>query len=144
MSQENVEVVRRLYAISLAGEDLAASFDQCVREGLLAPNFEWRGGPRGGRAVAGMENTVGRDEYLEMMHRFSEDFEDLTSQLEQLIDAGDDRVVAITRSSARGKLSGAPVEMVMAHVHWLEARRIVRVDSFLEPREALEAVGLRQ
>jgi ketosteroid isomerase-like protein len=140
MSEENMEVVRRL--LEIVDADRAAGVDQCVREGLLASNFEWRGGERGGRAVAGMEDTVGRDEYVEMMRRFSEDFEDFTTELEQIIDAGDDRVVAMTRSSATGKLSGAPVEMRMAHVYWLAGGRVVRVDSFLEPGEALRAAGL--
>ena len=144
MSQENVEIVRRMGEIVVHENDLGAGFDQCVREGLLDPNVEWRGGARGGRAVAGMENVVGRDDYLEMMRRFSEDFEDLSLEVEQIVDAGADRVMAIFRALGTGRRSGAAVEMRIAYIFWLEARRVVRVDPYLEPSEALKAVGLRE
>jgi ketosteroid isomerase-like protein len=142
MSQENVEVVRRLHDIWLREADLAAAFDQCVREGLLDANAEWRGGPRGGRGIAGIENAVGRDEYVEMQHRVMDEFEALSLEVEQIVDAGDDRVVVITRSLGTGKRSGAPVEMRMAQVYWLEAGCVVRADPYLVPEEALKAVGL--
>jgi hypothetical protein len=48
-------------------------------------------------------------------------------------DAGNDRVVAITRVFATGGRSGAPVELHSAHVHWLDAGCIVRTDEFLTP-----------
>jgi ketosteroid isomerase-like protein len=121
MSQENVEVVRRTWEIALRGRaDPGAAFDQCVREGLLAPNVESRLGARGGMAVAGLDNVVGRDEYLKMLRSFTEDFEAFRVEVEQIIDAGNDRVVAITRFSGTGKGSGMPVEMRMASVYSLE------------------------
>jgi len=144
MSQENVELVWRTYETVLRETDPRAAFDQCVREGLFASNVEWRLGPRGGRAVAGLENTVGREGYLAMMGRFAEDFKDLRMEAEQAIDAGEDRIVAIFRAFATGKRSGTPVEMRMAYVFRLEARRIVRVDAFLEPSAALKSVGLQE
>jgi ketosteroid isomerase-like protein len=102
------------------------------------------GGARGGRAVAGIDNVVGRDDYLEMLRKFGEGFKDLSVEAEQIVDAGDDRVVAITRAFGTGKRSGAPVEMRLAYVHWLEERRVVRVDPYLEPNDALKAVGMRE
>jgi ketosteroid isomerase-like protein len=144
MSQENVEVVRRIYEIGQRVQDFGAMFDQCVREGLLAADAEWRGGPRGGRGIAGLENAVGRDEYVEMMRRFSEGFEDLRLDVEQIVDAGTDRVVAITRLFATGTRSGAPVELRSAHVFWLDAGCVVRTDEFLDPADALKAAGLRE
>ena len=144
MSQENVEVVRRIFEIGQRAQDPGATFDQCVREGLLDANAEWRGGPRGGRGIAGIENAVGRDEYVEMQRRVMDEFEDLSLEVERIVDAGDDRVVVITRSFGTGKRSGAPVEMRMAQVCWLEAGRVVRADPYLVPEEALKAVGLRE
>jgi ketosteroid isomerase-like protein len=144
MSQENVEVVRRAYEIALHGADPRAAFDQCVRERLFASDVEWRFGPRGGRAVAGLENTVGRDGYLAMLSRFAEDFEGLRLEAERIIDAGGDRVVAIVRASGTGRRSSAPVKMRIAYVFWLEASRIVRVDPYLDPTEALRALGLSE
>ena len=144
MSRENVGVVRRVSEIFQSERDLGAAFDRCVREGLIAPNAEWRGGARGGRAVAGMENVVGRDGYVDMMRRFAEGFEDLGQEFERIIDAGDDHVVVVARVFGTGKVSGAPVEWRLAYVFWLEAGRITRTDPYMEPDEALKAVGLRE
>jgi ketosteroid isomerase-like protein len=145
MAEGNVEIVRRTFEIALrAGVDPGAAFDQCVSEGLLASNVEWRGGARAGQAAAGVENAVGRDEYLEMTSRFTENFEDFVYEVEEIIDAGNDRVVALTRASGLGRRSGALVEMRMAQVYWLETGRIVRVVPFLDRDDALESVGLRE
>ena len=144
MSQENVEIVRRTWEIVQRVTDVGAAFDECVREGLVAPDFRWRGGPRGGRAIAGIEDANGRDEYVEMMRRFAEGFEDVRFEVERIIDAGNDRVVSVTRLFATGAQSGVPVELHSAHVHWLDAGCIVRTDEFLDPAEALEAAGLRE
>jgi hypothetical protein len=51
MSQENMESVRRAFELVQEGlrrGDLGAAFDQSVLEGIVASNFEWRAGMRGG------------------------------------------------------------------------------------------------
>jgi ketosteroid isomerase-like protein len=45
---------------------------------------------------------------------------------------------------ATGTRSGAPVELHSAHVYWLDAGCIVRMDEFLDPADALEAAGLSE
>jgi ketosteroid isomerase-like protein len=94
--------------------------------------------------VAGLDDVVGRDGYVEFVRRFTEDFDDLAIQLEEIIDADDDYVVAIMRSYGTGKESRAPVEMRTGMVYILEARRIVRMVLFIEPNDALKAAGLRE
>jgi hypothetical protein len=62
MSQENVEIVRRLMALAQEGTqsgDLAPAFDEAVSAGLMSPNCEWRGGPGRGGSVVGVGNEVG-------------------------------------------------------------------------------------
>jgi ketosteroid isomerase-like protein len=147
MSQENVGVVRRAFELSQEGlrrGDPGAAFDQCVREGIVASNFEWRAGFRGGVGVAGMGDVAGREGYLELLTTWTEDFDDYEQETEAIIDADNDRVVAITRNRGTGKGSGAPVELRTAQVFTLEAGRIVRVDVFLKPEAALEAAGLSE
>ena len=39
MLQENVEIVRRTWEIVQRVTDVGAAFDECVREGLVAPDF---------------------------------------------------------------------------------------------------------
>jgi ketosteroid isomerase-like protein len=91
-----------------------------------------------------VDNTVGRDAWVAAMRRILEDFEDPVSEVEDILDAGDDRVMAIVRSSGIGKRNGALVEMCMAQVYWLETGRIVRAVPFLDPNDALKAEGLRE
>jgi ketosteroid isomerase-like protein len=147
MSQENVEIVRRAFELVQEGlrrGDLGAAFDQSVLEGIVASNFEWRAGMRGGVGVAGMGDVAGREGYLELLTTWTEDFNDFEQETEAIIDADNDRVVAITRNHGTGKGSGAPVELRTAQVFTLEAGRIVRVDVFLKPEAALEAAGLSE
>src|SRR5215211_1350155 len=141
MSEENVEIVRRAFAVvqdSLRRDDPGAAFDACVLEGIVASNLEWRAGMRGGTGVAGMDDFVGRRGFVEFMRRWTEDFDDFAVEPEEFIDADNDRVVAITRQYGTGRGSRARVEMRTGVVWTLEARRIVRVDLFLEPNEALK------
>jgi ketosteroid isomerase-like protein len=144
---ENVEVVRRAFEIVQEGirrSDPGAAFDKSVRKGIVASNLEWRARERGGVGLAGMEDSVGRDGYVEFMRRWTEDFDELAVQLEEIIDVDNDRVVAITGWYGIGKGSQAPVEMRTGMVCTLEARRIVRSLLFIEPDHALKAVGLRE
>lgn len=52
--------------------------------------------------------------------------------------AHDDRVLATVHISARGRGSGATVEMTMFHLWTLEHGRSVRLESFVDRDTALE------
>ncbi len=77
------------------------------------------------------------------MRIWTEDFE-WSIDLERVIDAGGDRVVAVFHQRATGKASGAPVELHMALLYDLENGRVIRMRNFLDPDEALEAAGLQE
>jgi ketosteroid isomerase-like protein len=147
MSQENVEIVRRTFELAQEGireGDFGAKFDECVDQGLITSNLEWRAGRRGGVGVAGLDDVVGREGFVEFMDRWTEGFDDYAIESEQIIDAGDDRVVATTRTSGTGKGSRAPVEMRTGVLFTLKERCIVGVALFIEPNDALKAAGLRE
>jgi ketosteroid isomerase-like protein len=147
MAGENVKVVRRAFEIVQEGVrrgDHGAAFDEAVREGVIASNLEWRAGRRGGVGLVGVEDAVGRDGYMQFMRKWTEDFEELAVQLEEIIDVDDDRVVAITGWNGIGKGSHAAVTMQTGMVCTLEARGIVRSLLFLDPNHAIQAVGLRE
>jgi ketosteroid isomerase-like protein len=59
-------------------------------------------------------------------------------------DAGADRVAAVFRIVGRGKSSGAVVEREVGITYRFRQGRVWRMRSFLDPKEALEAVGLRE
>jgi ketosteroid isomerase-like protein len=139
MSQENVEIVRRAFEefkAGLARGEPGAPFDS----GLNAPDAEWVLPP----GTPGMREVYrGREGFLEFMRTWTEDFE-WSIDLERVIDAGEDRVVALFHQRATGKTSGVPVELHMGLVYELRDGRIQRMTNYLDPAEALEAAGVRE
>ena len=139
MSQENVEVVRRVIKEFQAGMErgeLGLLFDS---EFVAADDFEWiLVEPLDGRSV-----WVGPDEFIEFIHMWTEQFEDWSVQIEDVIDAGENGVVALTSQSAIGRESGVPVELKIGQVWEVEAGRAIRARNYLTHAEALEAAGLR-
>ena len=108
MPQENVEIVRRVFLMvqeSLRRGDPGSSFDEWVREGLIAPASNGRRARRAGMGVAGIDDFAGRDGYMEFTRRWTEDFEEFALEPEQIVGADDDRVVvtAHTRGAGQGK-----------------------------------------
>jgi len=98
MSRENVEIVRGVFETFQAGierGDPGAAFDT---EALVA-DAEWMPLP----GFAGPAVYMGREGFVEFMRTWTEDFEDWSIRLERLIDAGNDRVVALLHQSATGK-----------------------------------------
>ena len=138
MSEENVEIMRRVFEEFQAGMergDLADRFEETVAEDsefITAVPLE-------GRSV-----WRGREGFAEFMRAWTENFEDWSIRLERLIDAGDDRVVGLTHQSATGKASGAPVELNLGTVAELKYGRVVRMRNYLTHAEALEAAGLAE
>jgi ketosteroid isomerase-like protein len=138
MSRENVEIVRRMFEEFQAGMERdpgAWWYSEAI-----ADDFDWiTAVPIEGRSL-----WRGREGFVEFMRIWTAEFEDWSLQVERLIDAGHDRVVAFTHQSATGKVSGVPVEMNLGHVCELEDGRIARVRNYLTHAEALEAAGLRE
>jgi ketosteroid isomerase-like protein len=139
MSEEDVEFVRRGFEEFQAGMergDPAAWFDPEA----FADDFEWIvPEPLDGRSV-----WRGREGFLDFIRTWTEQFEDWSIRVERLIDAGEDRVVALTRQTATGKESGVPVELNVGQVWELEAGRWTRVTNYLSHAEAFEAAGLSE
>jgi ketosteroid isomerase-like protein len=98
------------------------------------------GGSRNPRHAAGLSRARG---VLGVHAYWTEDFEWFI-ELEEVIDAGDDRVVAIFHQQATGRASGVPVELHMALLYQLQDGHIVRMENFLDPKQALEAAGLQE
>jgi ketosteroid isomerase-like protein len=139
MSQEKVEIVRRQIEGFQAGMergDPGAVFDA----GTVAADAEWivREG-MDGRTV-----WTGREEFVEFMRAWTEEFEGWSIQVERLIDAGEDRVVALTHQSGTGKGSGVPVALDLGLIYELKDGRVIRITNYLTHAEALEAAGLSE
>jgi ketosteroid isomerase-like protein len=140
MSQENMEVVRRLFEVfqaDMARGDPGALLD---RPEAFADDFEWIvPTPLDGKSV-----WRGREGFVEFVRTWTEQFQGWSLQVEQLIDAGKDKVVVLTRQTATGKESGVPVELSLGQVWELEGGRVIRARNYFSHAEALEAAGLRE
>jgi ketosteroid isomerase-like protein len=138
MSEESVEVVRRVYE-ALASRDVATIL------ALYDPEVEFRfsggtiadhiGGPSVYRGHAGLRAF---DSELR------EAFTNFETNYEELIDAGE-RVVSVSRYRGQGRGSGVEVTGPVQFGVWkIREGRITRVDWFHIRAEALAAAGLSE
>jgi ketosteroid isomerase-like protein len=130
---ENVEIVRRIY------EGWAARDAQTMR--LLDQELEVRPDPRS--AWPGIEPVYhGHEGIGRYLGSIYEAFAEYRAEPEQVLDAGE-RVVVLAIERARGKQSGAAVQIRQtAHVWTLRDGMAVRLDVNWDREDALKAVGL--
>jgi ketosteroid isomerase-like protein len=134
MSRENVDIVRNsLKAFADGGLEDAAEF--------WHPDINWR-------AMEGAVDDVGEIRGTEAMRRYAHDwldtFDDVALVPEELLDLGDDRVVAVQHLTGRARLSGVETELRYAVVYTLHDDKIVRGQEYGDRQEAIEAVGLEE
>jgi ketosteroid isomerase-like protein len=137
VSEENVEIVRRVY-------EAAASGDSAAVFALYDPAVEWDASrapmPRligGGRVFHGHD---GLRRFFEERNAVWGEIEDVTKEL---IDAGE-HVVSADTERGRGRSSGVEVEMTQYAVWTIRDGRVTRVVWFPTRAEALEAAGLSE
>jgi ketosteroid isomerase-like protein len=128
MSQENVEIVRRMVEVFNSGE---ADFS------VYHPALVYH--PRADEPDPSPH--VGREAFERLSLGFLESFSDLEFDVEELIDVGD-LVIASTVMHGRGSASGADVTDVYVFVYKLRDGLIVEGWEYRTRDEALKAVGL--
>jgi ketosteroid isomerase-like protein len=132
MSQENVEIVRLSNALTNDG-DFDAAF------GLVHPDIEW---------VIAKEHpdtrtVTGRDALAEYRREWEEALPGVHVVFDRLLDTGN-AVVGIGKVRGKGAGSGADVQVPIGFVFTLGDGLITRVEEYLDPAEALKAVGLAE
>ena len=132
MSQDNVEIVRRIYA-NWAPESSPTDSN------LLHPDIEW---VNPSDAVE-PGTRVGIEAFSSITDRLDETIGALRMDVERFIDAGD-RVVVIATMRGHGSASGVEVERRHGSVWTIRDGKAVRFQWFRDPDEALEAVGRRE
>ena len=134
MSEENVRTLRDAYEAFKRG-DLDAWF------GYMADNIDYR-------AVEGAPDDHGpirdKDALRAYLQDWQDTFDDFTSEPLELIDAGDDNVIAVVRISGRAKLSGVETDLTYAALYTLRDGKVVRGREYWTREEALAAAGLRE
>jgi ketosteroid isomerase-like protein len=127
MSEENVQLVRRIYD-AWENDGSARDFISADVE-YVNPTYAVEGGTLHGRKSFALV----RDTY-----------EDFKIRVERFIDAGGDDVVALARYTASGRGSGVPLEGEHGYVWTVRDGQAVRFRWFSSHAEALEAAGLSE
>jgi uncharacterized protein len=131
MSQENVEIVRRLYETTDGHLDAGLEF--------LAPEIELH--------LTGVFPDLepvyrGHEGVQEFVERFNAPWEELSVDPSRFIDNGD-QVLVFSHFHARGR-DGIEVSIPLAHLWTLRSDQVVRMDAFADQEKALEAAGLSE
>jgi uncharacterized protein len=131
MSQENVDRLRAVWDAWNQGDfDLSLLDPEVVFEETVLPD-----------SIG--ETYRGHEGVLTAWKRWTEAWEEFTTELEQVVDAGD-RLVAICKVHLQGKHSGASMTLRYAYLYTLRDDKVIHFRSYLNPAEALEAAGLRE
>jgi ketosteroid isomerase-like protein len=134
MSQDNVEEIRRGFeTFSATGE---------LRSEHYAPDFVWdmstfRGWPE-------QQTYDGLEGARKFIADWQEVWDDWEVETEQLLEAGDDKVVVILRQWGRSRATGATSEMHFAQVWTFKDGLQIRMQMYASPEEALDAVGIER
>ncbi len=134
MSRENVDVVRRVFAAAARGDTASVL-------ALYDPDVEWDAS-RTSRGVMAGRVARGRDGLLAWLKDWYEVWETIDDHLEELIEAGEDKVVSVMVQRGRGRASGLEVENRLGAVWTIHNGKIVRVLWFPTGEATREAVGL--
>ena len=134
MSQENVEIVRRMNA----------AFNRRDRDALFAyyhPDVELRDLQH---APDAPERLIGIDAIRAYWAQWDDAFDDFTAEIEEYLEAGKYVLIA-TRWRGKGKDSGLEIDLHTVDVVEFADGKIVRVTiGYADRDEALRAVGLEE
>ena len=134
MSQENVEAVKIAYEAFARG-----GLDRWMEQ--FADDVDYR-------TVEGALDDVGpmhgRDAVRKWLQDWIDTFDEFFFEPVELIEAGEDTVVAVERYGGRAKLSRVETEQTQAVVFTLRDGKIARGHEYPNRAEALEAAGLSE
>jgi ketosteroid isomerase-like protein len=131
MSEENVEVVQRMYEAFHGGNAAAAlaCFDPDV---VIDVSRRFSGGI-----------GHGRDELNKLISEWVGTFDEWREEIAEIRDRGT-QVYVLAVQHGRGKGSGVEVEDRYALIYEVRGDKIARMTMYGEPAEALEAAGLSE
>jgi ketosteroid isomerase-like protein len=146
MSQENVEVVRCLWAGLERDSGMPwppadrDELDRRLRLDLCDENIEIRNPP----AFPVADDYDGHDGVRQWATEVWEVFSELHHELEELIEAEDaETVVSVQRTQGRMRHTQLEVDLPWAAVWTIRHGQALRAQGYMSKAEALEAAGLR-
>jgi ketosteroid isomerase-like protein len=136
MSQESVEVVRRIFEAFGRGD-----FEVGVELANTSPEFEF---VPSGALIPDLANVQrGPEAFRRVVETFLAEFDDPRIELHELIDAGDQVFTSFTLRG-RGKHSGVETSWDPLSVWTVRDGRLVRWLGFTDRDAALKAAGLSE
>ena len=129
MSQENVEIVQRMYETFHRG-----NFDGALA--YFDPEVEVDASMRVDEGIG-----HGRDAVYAMVARWLGAWDEWREEIEEMRDL-DSHVLVVSKQRGRAKGSGIEVETRYAVLYEIHGDKITRLAIYSEPAEALEAAGL--
>jgi ketosteroid isomerase-like protein len=131
-SAEDIELIRRSYAAWNRG-DIEAIVE------IVTDDVEIR--PVLGDQVAANEFR-GPDGMRRWSETINSAMDDFHVDVEEVIDVGGDRYLALLHFSGRGKASGAPVALDASHLHTVRNGRLVQLLGYQSWDEGRAAAGI--
>jgi ketosteroid isomerase-like protein len=135
MSEENVERFKR-------GIDAYNRQDADALLELMDTKVEWHPAilvGLGGKATV----FRGHEGIRELLREIDETLAEIHVEVSEIRDLGD-RIFALGRLRTRGKTSGVETESPFGYVAHFKNGKATEVRTYLDPKEALEAAGLRE
>jgi uncharacterized protein len=126
----NVDLIQRGYG-AFNGGDLDAVLE------LFAPDVVFMPLPDSPMGAT----FHGHEGFRKMTTENAEMFDSYRNEPEEIIEVGDDKVVVLVRSAARGRMSGIEVEGRLAHLWTLRDGKAIRCQSFNSREAALSAAA---
>jgi len=135
MSEQNLEVVRRIYAAAARRDPDAvlAEYD---------PEVEWDVSRSHMARLVGEGFYRGHDGLRRFFGAYHDAWEEVSYGFDELIDAGDDTVLSVDIERARGRSSGAEVELRQYAIWTIRNGKVIRAAWFASRADALDAAGL--
>jgi ketosteroid isomerase-like protein len=132
MSQENIEVVRRLFELWNRG-DLTEWSLMHHPEVVIVPPDGW---PEG-------EQSRSREEWMAQARRLTDSWAEQRIEVKRIVDAGES-VLVLFSWVTRGKGSDIPLVTDMGSVAVVQDGLVTRSMFFTDQAEAIKAVGLSE
>jgi hypothetical protein len=155
MSEENVEIARRLYPETFdlvaavvdpeAFEAIRGAYEPLVHhdfETVTVPGQIPLGGPDAEKPS--QPTFYGLDGFASSFRDWLSAWESWVVTPTEFIDVDEDRVLVVIEIRARSKTDQVKMPIKGANLLTLSDRKVARLELFFDPAEALEAAGLRE
>ena len=139
MSQENVEIVRRLL-------DMFAKRDHEAVFAFYDPEIEWDATEMRDAGIDDLAGVYrGHEGVRTYWRRWLQAWSDLEFEVQDVLDAGDEVVALIRNQRQWGRRSGIATEMPpYGLVFTIRGGKVVRWRNYADQQSALEAAGLQE